>query len=131
VALLFTGLTYGYDSFWNPRSLAVRPYNNAVDRWNTGERQHLEESQFYFRAYSPRAVKVTVPAVTCTAGDTECTPAPAHEETKFEEVEPTDAYADTVAWVSPPLSLSLARALSLSVCLTLSRSRSLLTTCRQ
>jgi len=99
VGLLFTGVTYGYDSFWNPRSLAIRPYNKAVDTWNGGERQYLQESEFYFRAYSPRAVTVTVPAVTCKKGDTECTPVPAHEETTYKEVEPTDAYADTVPWL--------------------------------
>ena len=100
LGLLLTGLEYGYSSFSDPRAKAIVPYNRAVDAWNNGLRQQMQESEFSYRAYSPRAVKIDVPEKTCEEGELHCNPVKAHNETRYEDVEPTDEAVASIPWIA-------------------------------
>ena len=60
IALLGSGAWYAYDSFDDPRLVAIKPYNEAVDAWNNQKRSVFADSVFEWRLVSPLPEPVTI-----------------------------------------------------------------------
>ena len=60
VSLIGMGAWYAHDSFDDPRNVAIKPYNTAVEAWNNRGRREFAESVFEWRLVSPRPQTVQI-----------------------------------------------------------------------
>jgi hypothetical protein len=97
VALIGSGAWYAYDSFEDPRMVAVERYNSVVDDWSSRGREQFASTAFEWRLVSPQAEKVTVQG---NCEDEEGTIPPGctktHTEDVYKDVDPDKA--DKVPW---------------------------------
>ncbi len=87
VALISSGAWYAYDSFDDPRNIALKPYNQAVEAWNTVHRPEFAGTTFEWRVVSPTTKTVTV------------TDANGKTHAEVQSVNGVDPAASTAAWM--------------------------------
>ena len=88
IALLGSGAWYAYDSFDDPRLVAIKPYNEAVDAWNNQKRSVFADSVFEWRLVSPLPEPVTIEGADGQTNTVD----------RFKEVDPKSPEAKAVPW---------------------------------
>jgi len=89
IGLIGFGAWYAYDSFEDPRVVAIRPYNTAVEAWNTVHRSEFADTSFEWRMASPEPQSVMV----------EDADGNKHPEVQFKAVDPAASTAEWKAMV--------------------------------
>jgi hypothetical protein len=99
VILIGTGAWYGWDSYEDPRIVAIQPYNTVVDLWNTRDRAKFAGTVFEWRLISPQKDMVTIKG-DCTdeAGTIPAGCTKTHQEAQYKDVDAAAAAA--VPWVA-------------------------------
>ena len=105
VSLMGMGAWYAYDSFDDPRNVAIQPYNKAVEDWNNRGRREFADSVFEWRLVSPRPKTVTIQG-DCTdeAGTTPPGCTKTHEVQQLQDVKPADSDAPWVPMVKASIA---------------------------
>lgn len=110
VSLVGMGAWYAYDSFDDPRNVAILPYNRAVAAWNNEGRREFADSVFEWRLVSPRPQMVTIKG-NCEDKE-ETTPkgcTKTHEVQQLKDVDPASSDAPWVPMVQAHIPEPLSR----------------------
>mmetsp|Transcript_68927 Transcript_68927/g.111834 ORF Transcript_68927/g.111834 Transcript_68927/m.111834 type:complete len:496 (-) Transcript_68927:317-1804(-) len=110
VTLIGFGAWYAYDSFEDPRIVALRPYNHAIGEWNGHARTEFAQTIFEWRLVSPTPEKVTIQG-NCTddAGTVPSGCLKTHEVMQFKNVDPAASNAPWTKMVAAMITEPLAR----------------------